>query len=366
MKREDLLHLLALHRTKGFGDIVAKKLIVHCGSAKAVLETKKSTLQKISGIGVHTIRNLQNSVYLKQAEEEIIWADKNDVKIISFFDDDYPERLKQCIDSPIVLFSVGNQQLKNRKCISIVGTRNITSYGREMCEALIEKIRPYNPIIISGFAFGVDICAQRAAVANNLQTIGVLAHGFDRIYPEIHKQFMAPIEKNGGFITEFWKGDKPLRGHFLQRNRIIAGLSQATIVIESASRGGSLVTADIANSYSRDVFAYPGRTSDQFSKGCNELIKSHKAAIITSADDIIKTLNWDTQTSAPVIQKQLFIELNPEEQQLYDFLLKQGKSILDTIALQNGFTIQKTVNILFNLELQSVVRPLPGKQFEAI
>jgi len=366
MKREDLLHLLALHRTKGFGDIVSKKLIVHCGSAKAVLETKKSTLQKISGIGVHTIRNLQNSVYLKQAEEEIIWADKNDVKIISFFDDDYPERLKQCIDSPIVLFSVGNQQLKNRKCISIVGTRNITSYGREMCEALIEKIRPYNPIIISGFAFGVDICAQRAAVANNLQTIGVLAHGFDRIYPEIHKQFMAPIEKNGGFITEFWKGDKPLRGHFLQRNRIIAGLSQATIVIESASRGGSLVTADIANSYSRDVFAYPGRTSDQFSKGCNELIKSHKAAIITSADDIIKTLNWDTQTSAPVIQKQLFIELNTEEQQLYDFLLKQGKSILDTIALQNGFTIQKTVNILFNLELQSVVRPLPGKQFEAI
>ena len=366
MKREDLLYLLALHRTKGFGDIVAKKLIVHCGSAKAVFAAKKSSLQKINGIGSITIRYLHDSQYLKQAEEEINWADKNDIQIISFFDDAYPERLKQCIDSPILLFSVGNQQLKDRKCISIVGTRNITSYGREMCEALIEKISPYNPIIISGFAFGIDICAQRAAVANNLQTIGVLAHGLDRIYPEIHKQFMAPIEKNGGFITEFWKGDKPLRGHFLQRNRIIAGISQATIVIESASRGGSLVTADIANSYNRDVFAYPGRTSDQFSKGCNELIKNHKASIITSADDIIKTLNWDNPNNSKVIQKQLFIDLSLEEQQLYDFLLKNGKSILDHIALQNGFTIQKTVSILFNLELQSVVRPLPGKLFEAI
>ena len=366
MKREDLLHLLALQRTKGFGDIVAKKLIVHCGSAKEVLASKKSSLQKINGIGNHTIRYLQDSQYLKQAEEEIIWADKNDVTIISYFDDDYPERLKQCIDSPLVLFSVGNQQLKDRKCISIVGTRNITSYGREMCEALIDKIAPYKPIIVSGFAFGVDICAQRAAVDNKLQTIGVLAHGFDQIYPKIHKQFMAPIEKNGGFLSEFWNGDQPLREHFLKRNRIIAGISQATIVIESASKGGSLVTADIANSYNRDVFAFPGRTSDIFSKGCNELIKNHKAAIITSADDIIKTLNWDTQKNSTVIQKQLFIELNPEEQKLYDFLLKQGKSILDHIALQNGFTIQKTVSILFNLELQSVVRPLPGKQYEAI
>ena len=366
MKRADLLHLLALHRTKGFGDIVAKKLIVHCGSAKAVLENSKNTLQKINGIGSHTIRHLHKAIYLQQAEEELAWAEKNKVKIISIFDDDYPEQLKQCIDSPIVLFTVGDQQLKERKCISIVGTRNITSYGREMCEALIEKLAPYNPIIISGFAYGVDICAQRAAVANKLQTIGVLAHGLDQIYPEIHKQFMAPIENNGGFITEFWRGDKPLRANFLQRNRIIAGLSQATIVIESATKGGSLVTADIANSYNRDVFAFPGRTSDQFSKGCNELIKNHKAAIITSADDIIKALNWDVQINTPVIQKQLFINLNPEEQQLYDYLLEQGKSILDDIALQNSFTIQKTVGILFNLELQSVVRPLPGKQFEAI
>lgn len=366
MKREDLLHLLALQRTKGFGDIVAKKLIVHCGSAKAVLETSKHTLQKINGIGNHTIRYLQDLNYLKQAEKELIWADKNNVNVVSFFDDAYPKQLKQCIDSPIVLFTTGNQELKDRKCISIVGTRNITSYGREMCETLVEKLSPYNPIIISGFAYGVDICAHRAAINNQLQTIGVLAHGFDQIYPKIHKQFMAPLEENGGFISEFWRGDQPLREHFLKRNRVIAGLSQATIVIESAVKGGSLVTADIANSYNRDVFAVPGRTTDQYSKGCNALIKNHKAAIITSADDIIKTLNWDTQKSTPVIQKQLFINLNPEEQQLYDYLLKQGKSILDNIALQNSFTIQKTVNILFNLEMQSVVRPLPGKQFEAI
>ncbi|MBL4745444.1 MAG: DNA-protecting protein DprA [Flavobacteriaceae bacterium] len=366
MKREDLLHLLALQRTKGFGDIVAKKLIVHCGGAKAVLAEKKSSLQKINGIGTHTIRHLHDSIYLKQATEEIIWAAKNNVRLISFFDEDYPEQLKQCIDSPLVLFSVGNQHLKDRKCISIVGTRNMTSYGREMCEALIEKIAPYNPIIISGFAFGVDICAHKAALEHELQTIGVLAHGFDQIYPNIHKQFMAPMEKNGGFLSEFWKGDPPLREHFLKRNRIIAGLSQATIVIESAFKGGSLVTADIANSYNRDVFAFPGRTSDLFSKGCNTLIKNHKAAIITSADDLIRTLNWDTKSQKAVIQKQLFINLNPEEQQVYDFLLKQGKSILDTIALQNNFTIQKTVSILFNLELQSVVRPLPGKQYEAI
>ncbi len=366
MKREDLRHLLALHRTKGIGDIVAKKLIVHCGSAKEVLETSKTTLQKINGIGSHTLRHLQDQKYLQQADEELNWAAKNNVQIVSFFDNNYPENLKHCIDSPIVLFTIGDQQIKDRKCISIVGTRNITSYGREMCEALIDKLKPYNPIIISGFAYGVDICAHRAAISNNLQTIGVLAHGFDQIYPKIHKQFMVPIEKNGGFITEFWKGDQPLREHFLKRNRIIAGLSQATIIIESASKGGSLVTADIANSYNRDIFAFPGRTSDQFSKGCNELIKNHKAAIITSADDLIKTLNWDHQKTPPTIQKQLFIDLNPQEQQIYDYLLKQGKTILDAIALANGFTIQKTVSILFNLELQSVVRPLPGKQYEAI
>ena len=367
MLEEDLLYILALQRVKGIGDINAKKLISHCGSARNVLKEKRHVLQKINGIGTFTLQHLFDKGNLKEAEIELKYIQKNDIETFYFEDKNYPDKLKHCIDAPILIFKEGNFNLTKQRIISIVGTRKITSYGRDFCEKLISDLKPYNPIIVSGFAYGVDICAHKAALKNELQTIAVLAHGFEEIYPKSHKKHVAEINKNGGFITDFWHNDALQRENFLKRNRIVAGISEATIIIESAEKGGSLVTADIANSYSRDVFAVPGRSTDNFSKGCNDLIKRNKAAILTSAKDLIEMLNWDLETKKETaIQKQLFVDLDETEQQVYDFLLKDGKELLDIISLSCKLPVYKTITILFNLEMKGVVKPLPGKMFEAI
>ncbi|MCL4134113.1 UNVERIFIED_CONTAM: hypothetical protein GTU68_033246 [Idotea baltica] len=257
--------------------------------------------------------------------------------------------------------------INNYKTISIVGTRQMTSYGKSVLEDLILKLKVYNPIIISGLAYGVDIHAHKLALEHNLQTIGVLAHGLDRIYPSLHKKYADNMLNNGGLITDFWSGTKPERENFVKRNRIVAGLSQATIVIESAEKGGSLITADIANSYNRDVFAVPGRISDAYSRGCNQLIKTNKAATLTSAKDIAYILGWEKEDEKKkAIQQQLFIELNDTEKQVYNYLLKEGKQQLDVIALHCNLPIFKIATLLLTLEIKGVIRPLPGKIFEAI
>lgn len=367
MLEEELLYVLALQRAKGIGDINAKKLISHCGSAKKVLTEKRKNLEKINGIGSFILKSLLDSENLKAAEKELKYIQKYEIETLYFKDSNYPERLKHCVDGPILFFKEGNFELENQPIISIVGTRKITSYGRDFCEKLISDLSPYKPIIVSGFAYGVDICAHRAALKNNLQTIGVLAHGFEEMYPKAHKKYVSEVNKDGGFITDFWHNDELQRENFLKRNRIVAGISEATIIIESAEKGGSLVTADIANSYSRDVFAVPGRSSDVYSKGCNDLIKRNQAGILTSAKDLIENLNWELDEKKPkIIQKQLFVELSEIEQQVYDFLLKNGKEILDLISLNCKLPIQQTTTILFNLEMKGVVKPLPGKLFEAI
>jgi DNA processing protein len=367
MLEEELLYVLALQRVKGIGDINAKKLISHCGSAKNVLTAKRQTLEKINGIGSFTLKNLFDSANLKEAEKELQYIQKNNIEPLYFTDKNYPERLKHCVDAPILFFKEGNFKFENQPVISIVGTRKITSYGRDFCEKLIFDLKEYNPIIVSGFAYGVDICAHRAALKNKLQTIGVLAHGFEEVYPKSHKKYVSEINKKGGFITDFWHNDELQRENFLKRNRIVAGISEATIIIESAEKGGSLVTADIANSYSRDVFAVPGRSTDIYSKGCNDLIKRNKAAILTSANDLIEYLNWELEPKqSKVIQKQLFVELTEVEQLIYDFLLVNGKELLDLISLNCKLPIHQTTTTLFNLEMKGVVKPLPGKLFEAV
>ena len=366
MHEEDLLYILALQRVKGIGDINAKKLIAHCGSAKNVLKEKRHVIQKINGIGAFTMQHLFDKENLKEAEIELKYIQKNNIKTFYFEDKNYPEKLKHCIDAPILIFKEGNFNLTKQPIISIVGTRKITSYGRDFCEKLISELKTYNPIIVSGFAYGVDICAHRAALKNELQTIAVLAHGFEEMYPKSHKKYVAEINQNGGFITDFWHNDALQRENFLKRNRIVAGISEATIIIESAEKGGSLVTADIANSYSRDVFAVPGRSTDNFSRGCNDLIRRNKAAILTSAKDLVEMLNWDVKAKETSIQKQLFVELDETEQLVYNFLLKEGKELLDIISLNCKLPIYKTITVLFNLEMKGVVKPLPGKMYEAI
>ncbi|CAM1334363.1 DNA-processing protein DprA [Tenacibaculum aestuariivivum] len=366
MKFEKLLAILRLQATKNVGDVLAKKLITATGNVEQVFKEKPSSLQKINGIGNHVIKHLLNIENLKIAEKELNYIDKNNIQYSYFLDNDYPQNLKHCIDAPILFFKDGNINLNNQKIISIIGTRKITSYGRDFCNQLINDLSKYNPIIISGFAYGVDICAHKHAIKNNLQTIAVLAHGLDQIYPKTHKKYITEVTKNGGLITEFWHNEQPLRENFLKRNRIVAGISKATIVIESAEKGGSLVTTDIANSYNRDVFALPGRATDIYSKGCNSLIKNNQAHLLTSSEDIIKMLNWDLKepkNNIP-IQKQLFINLNDSEQKVYNYLEKNGKQLLDVIALKCEIPVYKLSSILVQMELKGVVKPLAGKLFE--
>ena len=367
MTQSELYHTLALMQVEGVGDVIAKKLIQHCGNAIEVFASKKSQLQKIDGIGSVVIKNLQDKLVFEKAEAELQFIAQENISTTYFQDENYPERLKHCYDSPVLLFQAGNIDLQNRRIISIVGTRQITTYGMEFTKKLIEEISPLNPIIVSGFAYGVDIYAHQMAIECGLQTIGVLAHGLNQIYPKTHKKYMAKMEQNGGFLTEFWSTSNPDNENFIKRNRIVAGISEATIVIESAERGGSLVTANLANDYNRDVFAVPGRTTDKYSQGCNNLIKTQRANLLTSAADLVYILNWELQReSQKVVQKQLFVTLTDEEQIIYDYLQKTGKEMMDIIALECDFPIYRISSILLNMELKGVVRPLPGKMFEAV
>lgn len=367
MTSEELLSVLALQNVHNIGDITAKKLITHCGSAEAVFKEKKHKLQKIDGIGTVILNDLFNEDHFKNAENELRFINDNNITCLHFLEDDYPERLKHCIDGPILLFRRGNINLKNKRIISIVGTRKITNHGVEFCKRLIQELKPYDPVIVSGFAYGTDITAQKEAMKQGLQTIGCLAHGLNIMYPPTHAKYENQIEENGGFFTDFWSTDVFDRSNFLKRNRIIAGLSEATIVIESAEKGGSLVTADIADSYNRDVFAVPGRVTDTYSVGCNNLIKQQKAHILTHPLDVPYILNWQLEENlSKPLQKQLFVELDSVEKKIYHFLKENDKQLLDIIALNCDLPVFQTASVLLGMELKGVVRPLPGKLFEII
>jgi len=367
MLENELIAVLRLQKIPNIGAISAKKLISYCGSPSAIFSDKVNHLKKIEGIGDKTLSSLLHHRHHKAAEKEYEYMVRNNIAHTYFLDDNFPRYLKHCIDGPLMLFKRGSIQLSGRRIISVVGTRNITAYGAAFCEQFIHDIAPLNPVIVSGFAFGVDICVQRAALKNNLQTIGCLAHGLNQIYPKQHARFAPEVEKNGGFFTEFWSSSHPERENFLKRNRIIAGLSEATVVVESAEKGGSLVTADIANSYNRDVFALPGRTEDKYSLGCNNLIKQQKAHLLSSAADLIYMLNWElNKKEHPPIQKQMFVELNKMEKTVYNYLQNEGKQLLDSIAIECSLPIYQTSSTLIKMEMKGVVRPLPGKLFEAI
>jgi DNA processing protein len=366
MQEQDLFYLLALQRVEGVGDIMTKKLLTHFGSAAAVFEAKQTHLTAIDGVGSALLKNLKNKTVFEKAQQELHYIQSNAINVAYFQDDRYPEKLKHCIDGPVLLFTSGNINLKNKKIISIVGTRQITSYGLEFCKKLIADLAPLNPVIVSGFAYGVDIVAHQLAIENNLQTIGVVAHGLNQIYPKVHKKYVAKVEENGGFITEFWSVSNPDKENFVRRNRIVAGISEATIVIESAEKGGSLITANLAIDYNRDVFAVPGRVTDKYSLGCNNLIKTQKANVLTSAADLVYMLNWDINKESKSVQKQLFVSLDNQEQKIYDYLLQNGKELLDIIALRCDLPIYKISGMLLTMELKGVIRPLPGKLFEAI
>jgi DNA processing protein len=367
MNQPELFNTLALMRVEGVGDIMAKKLINHLGSAEAVLKAKKSQLISIEGVGEVLYRNLQNQNIYKLAENELKFIEANGINPLFYQDAEYPERLKHCVDGPVLLFGSGNINFAGRKTLSIVGTRQMTAYGGDFCRKLLEDLVPLNPVIVSGFAYGVDIHAHLVAMDLGLQTIGVVAHGLNQVYPKPHKKYVARMEQNGGFLTEFWSTSNPDRENFVKRNRIVAGISEATIIIESAEKGGSLITANVANDYNRDVFALPGRITDKYSMGCNDLIKTQRANLLTGAADLIYMLNWELEEKKlPPVQKQLFVTLEPDEQKVYDYLQKNGKELLDIIALNCDMPVFRLSSMLLTMELKGVIRPLPGKLFEAV
>ncbi|MEL4307116.1 DNA-processing protein DprA [Joostella sp. CR20] len=371
MTDKELLFLLTMHRAPKVGDITAKKLLQHCGCAEEVFKEKKRNLLKIDGIGEYIVDMLHQKNNFMEAEQELQFLRDNNYQVVSYYEEEYPRNLRHCVDGPILMFSRGNINFNHpqQKILSVVGTRQITSYGIAACEKFIEDISYFKPIILSGFAYGVDICAHKAAMKNGLQTIGVLAHGLNQMYPKTHAKYCSAMEENGGFISDFWSDEGPERNNFLKRNRIIAGMADATIVIESASKGGSLVTADIAASYNREVFAVPGRATDKFSEGCNNLIKTQQAHMLTSAADLVYVLGWnleEEEKKSTSVQKQLFVDMNETEQAIYSYLQKQGKQLLDVIALDCKLPIHQISATLLTMEMKGLIRPLPGKLFEAV
>jgi DNA processing protein len=367
MEKDELFYYLALQSVEGIGPVNARMLIEHCGSAKKVFDENQHKLKLIKGIGPLMLRELKSATPLKKAEYEMCFMEKHKISASTINDQTYPSKLKYCHDAPLVLFQKGKFDIRQRKIISIVGTRMMTAYGSQFLSEFIHSIKKHDPIVISGLAYGIDSCAHLESIKNNVSTVGVLAHGLDRIYPRSHYKLAEKMLEQGGLYSEFWSGSAPEKANFVKRNRIIAGISEATIVIESADRGGSLITADLAASYNRDVFAVPGRVKDTYSKGCNMLIKSNKAAMISSVKDLEYVLGWSSDLSQkPSVQKELFIVLDTNEKLLYEHLKKVKKTLLDQLSLEIGLSIQSTLMLLLQLELKGLVKSLPGKCYQAI
>ena len=366
MKTPDILaHQIALTLIPGIGAVTARNLIAYVGSVEGVFQEKEKSLMKIPGVGEVNAQRIIRQNVLDRAKREVDFILKNEIQTLFYLDDNYPARLKGCSDSPIILYFKGNANLNQLRVISIVGTRNATNYGKEICDELIRSFseRDYKLLVISGLAYGIDIHAHKACLKYNVPTVGVFAHGLDTIYPSLHSSIASKMLENGGLITDFVSDTVIDRQNFLRRNRIIAGLADATIIVESAEKGGALVTADIANSYNRDVFAFPGRSNDLYSRGCNKIIKLNEAVLVENSADIEKAMNWDVKTSSPrVFQASLFEELTTEESKLIG-LLKEGDRFVDEITAETQMPMSRASALLLGLEFRGLVVSLPGKMY---
>lgn len=364
MTANERLYLIGLTQLKGIGDVLSRHLLQYFGSAEEVFKAKRSLLEKVPGIGSYTAEQVDGAKAdaLNRAEKELSFIDKNKIRFYAFTDNDYPKRLKECQDAPAVFYYRGLADLNAAKIISIVGTRRITDYGRKQTEVLIKDMAEMFPglVIVSGLAYGVDICAHRNALKYNLPTVGVLAHGLDRIYPAVHRNTAAEMLGNGGLLTDFMSGTNPDRENFLRRNRLIAGLADATIVIESAEKGGSLVTADIAFSYGRDVYAFPGRVTDEYSSGCNRLIQMNKAGLISSAKDLVMSLCWDADAKMISSQQASLPFADKPDHPVIRLLKEKGEFHVNQLATEMNLPIHKLTPTLFELELEGHIRALPG------
>jgi DNA processing protein len=362
---EELLYQLALSMLPRIGPVRAKALMSYCGSASAIFREKKKDLLKIPDIGPVIANSIKLDHVLRQAESELKFIERNEIIALFYTDRRYPDRLKQCDDGPVMLFLDGMVDLNPRYCISIVGTRRATPYGKQICAELLAGLKEYNPLVVSGLAYGIDIEAHRVSIELGLPTVACLAHGLDRIYPSEHAAIAQKMKDRGGLLTEFLPNTKPDRELFPMRNRIVAGLSDCTIVVESDNKGGSILTAHLAASYNRDVFAFPGRIYDKYSSGCNHLIKKNLASIINSPDELITGMGWDI-VQPKARQLTFDLDISDEERKVISLLHEHQKLILDDLAIKSEISISKLSSMLIQLEFRNKVKSLPGKVFEAI
>ena len=368
--QDELLYKIAISLVPGIGSVTAKSLIAYCGSARQVFSEKEKILRTIPGVGTVLARNIRQARVMGRAETEIEFLSRNNVDAHFYLDESYPRRLKSCPDAPVLLFSKGKPDLNAAKAVSIVGTRNATEYGRSLVDKFVASLaeRGYEVQVISGLAYGIDIQAHRAALHNKLSTVCVLAHGLETVYPSLHRSIAQEMcDHNGGMVSDFLSNSLIDRKNFLRRNRIIAGLADAVIVVESAKKGGALLTAELAVSYNRDVFAFPGRVGETYTEGCHFLIKSNRAGLIENVQDLEYSMNWQPGPDPLVShQPRLFYDLSADEQKIADLLREEGETTIDRICLRTGLGMNRVSPMLLTLEFSGVVKCLPGKVFRLI
>ncbi|MFP4526151.1 MAG: DNA-processing protein DprA [Bacteroidales bacterium] len=365
----EAIYRIAFSMLPNIGPIMAKRILSYTGSIEAVFHEPKKNLLKIPNLGKYTVSKIQSADLFKKAEKEIHFCEKYNIDILFYTDKNYPQRLKNCEDAPILLYSKGEVDYNRVKVLSIVGTRHSTERGIENCEKLVKELgnNDKNIIIVSGLAYGIDICAHKSSLKNGNPTVGVLAHGLNTIYPSLHRDIAERMVRNGSLLTEFSSNTKAVSFNFVSRNRIIAGLADATVVVESAHKGGALITADIANSYNRDVFAFPGRITDTQSQGCNHLIKTNKAALIEKARDLEYVLGWEiNKTKHKIIQRQLFNELSGKEKKVVEILNDKDSVQIDEISINTGMPASQVSPVLLELEFKGLVKSLPGKRYKIL
>lgn len=362
-----LFHQIALTLIPGVGSVNARLLLKHFGTAEDLFKAKKSQLLAIPGIGEKTAASILQHDFFERVEQELDFVEKYKIRTFFYTDHDYPKRLRTCFDAPTLLYYKGNADLNSTRVVSIVGTRNATSYGRELTNALVEELVRHNVLVVSGLAYGIDAMAHKACLKQGIATVGVVGHGLDRIYPAQHRSLAEKMVSHGGLLTEFPSQTVPDRENFPKRNRIVAGMADATIIVEASLTGGALITAELANSYNRDVFSFPGNINEEFSAGCNFLIKTNRANLITSAKDLEYLLGWSgPEVKEEKVQLSLPLNLSGAEKKIADVLKNNGPTGVDDLALQTQLPQSKLSITILGLEMQGIIVALPGKIYKLI
>jgi len=361
---QQLLYRIAVTLIPGIGNMNAKKLIAWCDDPEAVFTQPRKQLLKIPGMAKILCGDFNRKELLLRAEQELKFIMNSNIEILYYYNPNYPEKLKHCADSPLVLYYKGLEGIFNKRMLAVVGTRKATSYGKRICQEIVEGFEGEDLVLVSGMAYGIDSCAHRRALTCGLPTIGVLGHGLDRIYPHENRNMATRMIKQGGLLTEFLSHSKPDRENFPKRNRIIAGLSDAVLVVESAGKGGAIITAEIANSYNRDVFAVPGRSGDEFSDGCHLLIRRNIAALVRSADDIRYSMGWESRVRKQINHRKMLENFGEEEKTILEVIMQKEKAHIDDIVLIGGLGAARTASLLLKLEFEGVIAGLPGKLYE--